>query len=204
MKTLKFKPYFIEPLRSMRKISTIRRSDKGLKKEDIVECVFEGTNFSIFRIVESVEQVKFKELDNARAWFEGYRHVDLLKHGLKSIYPDIHDDTVLFQIKFERPSNGLNKLRFREESNNNEDDSNNSIKIIIKDTKDGFQIIGVKEVILIELLKKVSPDTEVMCRITTDDLAQLTNMTVVDIEALEKYEAFVLETKMRMMNIVDY
>lgn len=62
----------------------------------------------------------------------------------------------------------------------------------------------MKEGILIELLKKVSPDTEVMRRITTDDLAQLTNMTVVDIEALEKYEAFVLETKMRMMNIVDY
>lgn len=40
----------------------------------------------------------------------------------------------------------------------------------------------MKEGILIELLKKVSPDTEVMCRITTDDLAQLTNMTVVDIE----------------------
>ena len=207
MKTLKFKPYFIEPLRSMRKISTIRKSDKGLKKEDIVECVFEGTNFSIFRIVESVEQIKFKELDNARAWFEGYRHVDLLKHGLKSIYPDIHDDTVLFQIKFERPSNGLNKLRFREESNNNEDDSNNSIKIIIKDTKRGFLdnwSEKMKEGILIELLKKVSPDTEGMCRITTDDFAQLTNMTVVDIEALEKYEAFVLETKMRMMNIGDY
>ena len=62
----------------------------------------------------------------------------------------------------------------------------------------------IEEGILIELLKKVSPDTEVMCRITTDDFAQLTNMTVVDIEALEKYGAFVLETKMRMMNIVDY
>ena len=62
----------------------------------------------------------------------------------------------------------------------------------------------MKEGILIELLKKVSPDTEVMRRITTDDPAQLTNITVVDIEALEKYEAFVLETKMRMMNIVDY
>nr|WP_302967042.1 hypothetical protein [Methanobrevibacter smithii] len=62
----------------------------------------------------------------------------------------------------------------------------------------------MKEGILIELLKKVSPDTEVMHRITTDDPAQLTNVTVVDIEALEKYEAFVLETKMRMMNIVDY
>lgn len=49
MKTLKFKPYFIEPLRSMKKMSTIRKSDKGLKKDDIVECVFERTNFSIFR-----------------------------------------------------------------------------------------------------------------------------------------------------------
>jgi hypothetical protein len=115
MKTLKFKPYLLEPLRSMKKMSTIRKSDKELKKDDIVECVFERTNFSIYRIVESVEQVKFKELDNARVWFEGYTHVDLLKHELKIIYPDLHDDTILFQIKFERPSNGLNKLRLREE-----------------------------------------------------------------------------------------
>lgn len=115
MKILKFKPYFIDPLRSMKKVSTIRKTDKGLKKEDLVECVFEGTTFSIFRIVESVEQVKFKELDDACAWSEGYSHVDLLKHELKIIYPDLHDDTILFQIKFERPSKGLNKLRFREE-----------------------------------------------------------------------------------------
>lgn len=115
MKTLKFKPYLLEPLRSMKKMSTIRKSDKGLKKDDIVECVFERTNFSIFRIVESVEQFRFKELDNDRAWFEGYTHVDLLKHELKIIYPDLHDDTILFQIKFERPSKGLNKLRLREE-----------------------------------------------------------------------------------------
>ena len=57
---------------------------------------------------------------------------------------------------------------------------------------------------LIEILRSVSPNTEIMCCISTDDPAQLTNITVVDIEALEKYEAFVLETKMRMMNIVDY
>lgn len=42
MKTLKFKPYFMEPLRSMKKRATIRKSDKGLKKGDVVECVFEG------------------------------------------------------------------------------------------------------------------------------------------------------------------
>lgn len=115
MKTLKFKPYFIEPLRSMKKISTIRKSDKGLKKDDIVECVFEGTNFSIFRIVESVEQVKFKELNHTCAWFEGYKHVDLLKHELKIIYPDICDDTVLFQILFEIPTRGVIDLRLRAE-----------------------------------------------------------------------------------------
>lgn len=60
MKTLNFKPYFLDPLRSMKKMSTIRKSDKGLKKDDLVECVFEGTTFSILRIVKSVEQVKLK------------------------------------------------------------------------------------------------------------------------------------------------
>lgn len=114
MKILKFKPYFIDPLRSMKKVSTIRKTDKGLKKDDLVECVFEGTTFSIFRIVESIEQFKFEELDHTCAWFEGYTHVDLLKHELKIIYPDICDDTVLFQIKFERPTKGLNKLRLSE------------------------------------------------------------------------------------------
>ena len=115
MKTLKFKPYFIEPLRSMKKMATIRKSDKGLKKGDVVECVFEGCRVSWLRRVRCVEQVKFKELDHDHAWLEGYKHVDLLKHKLKIIYPDLHDDTVLFQIKFERPPKGLNKLRFREE-----------------------------------------------------------------------------------------
>ena len=43
---------------------------------------------------------------------------------------------------------------------------------------------------LFELLRKVSHDAEVMCYISTDDLTQLTNMTLVDIEALEKYRIF--------------
>lgn len=42
MKTLKFKPYFFEPLRSMEKRATIRKSDKGLKKGDIDDVVFKG------------------------------------------------------------------------------------------------------------------------------------------------------------------
>lgn len=104
MKTLNFKPYFLEPLRSMKKMATIRKSDKGLKKDDIVECVFEGTNFSIFRIVESIECFRFDELDHTSAWFEGYNHVDLLKHELQCIWLDMNDDTVLYQIIFELPN----------------------------------------------------------------------------------------------------
>lgn len=88
-------------------MSTIRKSDKGLKKGNIVKCVFEGTDFFILRTVRSVVQVKFKDLKHTHAWCEGYRHVDLLKHELESIYPDICDDTVLFQIIFERQQGNL-------------------------------------------------------------------------------------------------
>lgn len=115
MKTLEFKPYFFEPLRSMEKRATIRKSDEGLKKGDIVECAVKGSIFCLHRIVRRVEKVKFKDLDNAHAWFEGYKHVDLLKHELRDIYPDICDDTVLFQILFEIPTRGIIDLRFREE-----------------------------------------------------------------------------------------
>lgn len=114
MKTLKFKNYFISPLMSLGKRATIRKSDKGLEKGDPVKCVFEEMDFCLFQIVRSVEKVKFKDLDNTHAWFEGYRHVDLLKHELKSIYPDICGDTVLFQIIFERPTIPLHSFEIKE------------------------------------------------------------------------------------------
>ena len=62
-----------------------------------------------------VEEVRFKDLNGRHAWFEGYKHVALLKHELKIIYPDICDDTVLFQILFGLPTRGVIDLRFREE-----------------------------------------------------------------------------------------
>lgn len=113
MKTLKFKPYFFEPLRSRKKMATIRKSDKGLKKGDIVRCTFECRDFGLFQVVRSVETVKFKDLKHNHVWFEGYRHVDLLKHELKSIYPDICGDTVLFQIIFERPTLPLQPFKIK-------------------------------------------------------------------------------------------
>lgn len=113
MKTLEFENYFMEPLRSMEKRATIRKSDKGLKKGDIVECTVKGSIFCLHRIVRRVEEVRFKDLNEMHAWFEGYKHVDLLKHELKSIYPDICGDTVLFQIIFERPTLPLQPFKIK-------------------------------------------------------------------------------------------
>lgn len=110
MKTLEFKPYFFEPLRSMEKRATIRKSDKGLKKGDIVECTVKGSIFCLHRIVRRVEEVRFKDLNMRHAWFEGYKHVDLLKHELQCIYPDMWNNTVLFQIKFKHPPESEKRL----------------------------------------------------------------------------------------------
>ena len=115
MKTLNFKHYLIEPLRNMQKMATIRKSDKGLKKGDIVECAINGAHFCLHRRVERIELVKFKDLNDTHAWYEGYRHVDLLKHELESIYPDICDDTFLFQIIFEIPTKEFQELKLTEE-----------------------------------------------------------------------------------------
>ena len=102
-KILRFKPELIDLLKTTEKRATIRKSDKGLKKGDIVECVATDGSSKAYRKVEKIEQVKFKNLHYRHANREGYHHVELLKQELKSIYPDMNDDTVLYQIIFELP-----------------------------------------------------------------------------------------------------
>ena len=46
---------------------------------------------------DKMKRLKFKDLDNAHAWFEVYMYVDLLEHELQCIYPDMGNNTVLFQ-----------------------------------------------------------------------------------------------------------
>jgi len=45
-------------------------------------------------------------------WHEVSRdkHVDLLKHELQCIYPDMGNNTVLFQIKFKHPPESEKRL----------------------------------------------------------------------------------------------
>lgn len=102
-KILRFKPELMDLLKTTEKRSTIRKSDKGLKKGDIVKCVATDGSSKAYRKVKKIEQVKFKNLHYRHANREGYHHVELLKQELKSSYPDMNDDTVLYQIIFELP-----------------------------------------------------------------------------------------------------
>ena len=102
-KTLRFKPELMDLLKTTEKRATIRKSDKRLKKGDIVKCVADDGSSKAYRKVKKIEQVKFKNLHYRHANREGYHHVELLKQELKSIYPDMNDDTVLYQIIFELP-----------------------------------------------------------------------------------------------------
>ena len=102
-KTLRFKPELMDLLKTTEKRATIRKSDKGLKKGDVVKCVADDGSSKAYRKVKKIEQVKFKNLHHRHANREGYHHVELLKQELKSIYPDMNDDTVLCQIIFELP-----------------------------------------------------------------------------------------------------
>lgn len=45
---------------------------------------------------------------------------------------------------------------------------------------------------LIEILRSVGPNAEIMCCISTDDLEEVTNMTLADFNTLKKYEIFVV------------
>lgn len=102
-KTLRFKPELMDLLKTTEKRATIRKSDKGLKKGDVVKCVADDGSSKAYRKVKKIEQVKFKNLHYRHANREGYHHVELLKMELKSFYPDMNDDTVLYQIIFELP-----------------------------------------------------------------------------------------------------
>ena len=54
----------------------------------------------------------------------------------------------------------------------------------------------MKAGILIEALKQVSPDTEVMCGVTTEDTPTLFTINLFDLEKTQKYEVKSVITKL--------
>lgn len=100
LKKIKFDHYFYEAIKREIKTCTTRTSHKNLKESDIVLLEFTGTNKTYKAKIEHIEAHKFKYLDSFTAAKEGYGTVGLFKQALKSFYPDLNDDSVLYTFYF--------------------------------------------------------------------------------------------------------
>ena len=105
MKELKFHEDFINPIIEKDKISTTRIKKKNLNIGDEVKFIFlpieNHRRLNIRGIITKIEAVKFKNLNRNHANNEGYTHVDLLKHELRNIYPEIKWDTICYIYQFQ-------------------------------------------------------------------------------------------------------
>lgn len=73
MKTLKFKPYFFEPLRSRKKMATIRKSDKGLKKGDLCFRLYlkdQHHHYNISKLNRRILKMNKEEINELTAKIE--------------------------------------------------------------------------------------------------------------------------------------
>ncbi len=84
------------------KTSTIRlHSDlKPGDKFKLIRYAEGGPKTFTFKVTQ-VNRIRFDEIDNKLAIKEGYCHKKLLQRDLRSIYPEIINSSLLYQISFE-------------------------------------------------------------------------------------------------------
>lgn len=97
---MKLHPDFFNPIHGLIKKSTIRLDKKPIHEHDLIYLTFPPTGKKLLVEIQMIYTIKYGNLTHAQAMYEGYRHVDLLKHELKNIYPDITDDTLLYVYHF--------------------------------------------------------------------------------------------------------
>ena len=104
MKELKFHEDFKNPILKKGKISTTRVKKKNFSVGDEFKFVFipieNNRSVKLRGVITKFETVKFKNLNNIHAKNEGYLHVDLLRHELRNIYPDIKWNTPCYIYEF--------------------------------------------------------------------------------------------------------
>ena len=105
MKELKFHEDFRNPILDRFKISTTRINKKNLKVGDEFNLVFvpveNNQDVNVRGVITKVETVKFKNLTSIHADNEGYQHIDLLKHEIRNIYPEVKWDTLCYIYQFQ-------------------------------------------------------------------------------------------------------
>lgn len=97
---LKFKKDFYEPIRDNVKKSTIRSESKPLNTNDFVFGYFGEDKVCLLQITDHYAR-KFKDLTQIEAEKEGYKHVNLLKHSLKNIYPNLNVESYVYIYNFD-------------------------------------------------------------------------------------------------------
>ena len=101
MKKIRFNKYYKKPLLEDIKITTIRNQKKCRTNE--VCCATTENDETICKIrVHQIQPIKYKDLTQEIAWNDGFKHIDLLKKELKTIYPYLNDNDELFIHHFTR------------------------------------------------------------------------------------------------------
>ena len=111
---LKFSEYFYHPIHRDVKTSTIRDEPKPLNINDCVIATFQNEERLLPLCITNHYAKRVKDLDNNDAFFEGYRHVNLLKHELLNIYPKLSDDDYVYIYIFKRVMGNKEVSSFRD------------------------------------------------------------------------------------------
>jgi hypothetical protein len=99
---IKFSHYYKSSIESGVKEATSRLKKYPVEVGDVVKCRYDEKDIPDFYIkITEIKKISFNLLSDMDAALEGYLEKGLLKQVLKSYYPMIKDDTVIYQYKFE-------------------------------------------------------------------------------------------------------
>ena len=113
---LKFHEDYYQPIREEIKIATTRNKPKPLNIGDFVIATFLPSDKLMLLQIKEHYAMRLKDLTETEAKREGYFHEDLLKHELKTIYPDLTDEDYVYIYKFKRRTESRTALNtFRNE-----------------------------------------------------------------------------------------
>ena len=119
---LKFHEDYYTPIREEIKIATSRATSKPLNIGDFCIATFLPSDKLLLLRIDGHYAMRLKDLDRGDARQEGYYHEDLLKHELKTIYPELQPDDYVYIYRFKRVGEQRSALnRFRSTYKFNQD-----------------------------------------------------------------------------------
>lgn len=99
---INFTYYYKSSIECGVKHATSRMKRYPVEIGDIVRCRYVEHDCPDFYIeIKDIKEIRFKYLENSDALYEGYLNKGLLKQVLKSHYPQIKGDDIIYQYIFE-------------------------------------------------------------------------------------------------------